>query len=124
MRGVFKMAKVKRVGSIKEFMAGDHKKPQLNNDYILIGKIIGGAATVLIYTAPTVAAAAGAGGGEFLYKDIMALFDKGVVLVIVFAGAAWGLGHRTKALEILIGVCCGYLLARHAVEIRDYLKGV
>lgn len=117
------MAKIESM-SIKAFMREDHKRPKINNDYVLIGKIIGGAATLLVYTAPTAAAAAGFGGGELLYKDIMELFDRGVVLVIVFAGAAWGLGHRTKALEILIGVCCGYLLARHAVEIRDWLKGI
>lgn len=49
-------------------------------------------------------------------------FDAGVVLVIIFSGAAWALGHRTKAIEILIGACCGYILARHAVDIRDFLK--
>lgn len=59
-----------------------------------------------------------------IYDAIMAIFDAGVVLVIIFAGAAWALGHRTKAIEIVIGVCCGYLLARHAIDIRDFLKGI
>lgn len=59
-----------------------------------------------------------------LYKSIMSLVDGGVVLVIVFAGCCWAIGHRTKAIEILIGVCAGYLLARHAIEIRDWLKGI
>ena len=59
-----------------------------------------------------------------IHKTVMTLFDGGVVLIIIFAGAAWSLGHRSKAIELLIGVCCGYLLARHAVDIRDYLKGI
>ena len=59
-----------------------------------------------------------------IHSTVMSLFDGGVVLIIIFAGAAWALGHRSKAIELLIGVCCGYLLARHAIEIRDYLKSI
>lgn len=59
-----------------------------------------------------------------VHEAVMNMFDAGVVLVIIFAGAAWGLGHRSKAMEILIGVCAGYVLARHAVDIRDFLKGI
>jgi len=59
-----------------------------------------------------------------VHGAVMNMFDAGVVLVIIFAGAAWGLGHRSKAMEIIIGVCCGYVLARHAVDIRDFLKGI
>lgn len=59
-----------------------------------------------------------------VYEAVMNVFDAGVVLVIIFAGAAWTLGHRSKAIELLIGVCCGYLLARHAIDIRDFLKSI
>ena len=59
-----------------------------------------------------------------VHSAIMGAFDVGVVMVIIFAGAAWALGHRGKALEILIGVCCGNILARHAVDVRDFLKGI
>lgn len=59
-----------------------------------------------------------------IYDTVMTLFDQGVVLVIVFAGASWMLGHRSKAIELLIACCCGYLLAAHAVEIRDFLKSI
>lgn len=59
-----------------------------------------------------------------IHNTVMTIFDGGVVLIIIFAGAAWALGHRSKAIELLIGVCCGYLLARHAIEIRDYLKSI
>lgn len=59
-----------------------------------------------------------------IHSTIMGIFDGGVVIVIIFAGAAWALGHRSKAIELLIGAACGYLLARHAIEIRDYLKSI
>lgn len=59
-----------------------------------------------------------------IYQTVMSLFDHGVVLIIVFAGASWALGHRSKAIELLIAASCGYLLAAHAVEIRDYLKSI
>ncbi|MGY3188729.1 glycosyltransferase [Lysinibacillus sp. TE18511] len=59
-----------------------------------------------------------------IHNTVMSIFDGGVVLVIIFAGASWALGHRSKAIELLIGVCCGYLLARHAIDIRDYLKSI
>lgn len=59
-----------------------------------------------------------------LYYKVMGLFDNIVPLVIVFAAGSWMLGHRSKAINTLIGVCCGYLLARNAIPIRDFLKGV
>lgn len=59
-----------------------------------------------------------------IHSTIMNMFDAAVVLIIVFAGAMWALGHRTKAIHLLISCCAGYLLARNAVAIRDLLKSV
>lgn len=59
-----------------------------------------------------------------VHGAVMNAFDSGVVIIVIFAGAAWGLGHRSKAMEILIGVCCGYVLARHAIDVRDFLKSI
>ena len=59
-----------------------------------------------------------------VHSKAMTLFDGAVVLLIIFAGASWALGHRSKAIEMLIGVCCGYLVARNAIDIRDYLKTI
>lgn len=42
--------------------------------------------------------------------------------VIVFAGTSWMLGNRTKAIEHIIGGSSGYLIIRHAKDIRDFLK--
>mgnify|MGYP007112387178 CR=1 FL=1 len=117
-----KMAKIKSVGTLSEFMSGDYMKKE---DLKAIGKIIGSTAPALVLIVPK-AAFASAVNGTFgnVYSAIMNMFDAGVVLVIIFAGASWALGHRPKAIEILIGVCCGYLLARHAIDIRDFLKGI
>lgn len=115
------MAKIKTVGTISEFLHG----PTKPSDVKVIGKVLSATAPALILIVPK-AAFATAVDGTFgnVHEAIMNMFDAGVVLVIIFAGAAWGLGHRTKAIEILIGVCCGYILARHAVDIRDFLKGI
>jgi hypothetical protein len=59
-----------------------------------------------------------------IHTAVMTAFDAGVVLIIIFAGASWALGHRSKAIELIIGVCCGYALARHAFDIRDLLKRI
>ena len=116
------MKKIKTVGRIGEFLNSD---PQHKKDGEVIIKIITASGAIIIATMPKMALAA-AVDGTFgnLHGALMRGFDAGVVLVIIFAGAAWGLGHRTKAIEILIGVCCGYILARHAVDIRDFLKGI
>jgi hypothetical protein len=42
--------------------------------------------------------------------------------VIMFAGASWMFGNRTKALEHLIGGTVGYIIIRKALIIRDFLK--
>lgn len=84
--------------------------------------IVTGALTMVL---PLTTFAAGADDTFSNIKDVvMAAFDAGVVLIIIFAGASWALGHRSKAIELLIGVCCGYTLARHAVDIRDFLKNI
>jgi hypothetical protein len=107
--------------NFKAFVNNDYKKSGIKT----VGKVISATAPALVLIVPRAALAATVNGtfGN-IHKSIMNLFDAGVVLVIIFAGAAWGLGHRTKAIEILIGVCCGYVLARHAVDIRNFLKSI
>jgi hypothetical protein len=106
------MAKTQTM-SIKEFMSGEWKQPSVTKGNILYS------ANGLVITMQNGDSAFGN-----MHEAIMNMFDKGVIVVIIFAGASWGLGHRTKAIEILIGICCGYLLARHAVDIRDFLKNI
>jgi hypothetical protein len=120
MRGEIKMAKQQAI-NFKDFMGGNHKTDEKK----VIVKILATSGTIAVMTLPRIAAAATVNStfGN-VHKAIMNAFDAGVVLIIIFAGAAWGFNHRTKAIEILIGVCCGYILARHAVDIRDFLKGI
>lgn len=59
-----------------------------------------------------------------IWDSLMIGLDWGAALVIVFAGVAWMLGHRTKAIELLIGVSIGFVVARHAIDIRDFLKTI
>lgn len=113
--------------SIKEFMSADRKKREAVEGLRQVGKVVTMAGGTLGLILPQMASAAPGGiDGTFgnVHSAIMNAFDAGIVLVIIFAGASWALGHRTKAIEILIGVCCGYVLARHAVDIRDMLSKI
>lgn len=118
------MAKIQSI-RFNSFMDGSFKKEAIKKDLKVIGKIVTTSGAIVVATMPKIAMAA-AMDGAFgnIHGAIMKGFDAGVVLVIIFAGAAWGLGHRTKAIEILIGVCCGFILANHAVDIRNFLRGI
>jgi hypothetical protein len=97
------------------------KTPQNWND---VKFVMVGAGSVLSVITPQIALAASGDTFNNLHVSIMNMFDAGIVLVFIFAGATWALGHRGKAIEICIGSCAGYLLARHSVDIRDFLKGI
>lgn len=110
-----------------DFMNGHSTRPKgdFKKDVEVIGRVITTAGGSLIVLLPkSVLAASVDGTFGNVHGAIMNMFDAGVVLVIIFSGAAWALGHRTKAIEILIGVSCGYILARHAIDIRDFLKAI
>lgn len=116
----------------KSFMDGTwNQKPEVHTAWEDIVKLCIGAGAVLAITLPDTAEAAVAvmaGGADNtfdkLHKSIMGIFDSGVVLVLIFAGACWCLQHRGRAIELTIGTASGYLLARHAVDIRDFLRGI
>jgi hypothetical protein len=61
---------------------------------------------------------------NMLFDGIMKLVDAGVVLVIIFAGSAWILHNRTRAMTIMMGVSGGYLIIRNAIHIRNFLKSL
>ena len=52
----------------------------------------------------------------------LTIVDFVVVLVIIFASSLWILGNRSRAMEILIGAGGGYILARNAVHIRNFMR--
>jgi len=108
----------------RSFMDGSYKdKPQSGAEAVKKVIAASGGTLILILPKAAFAATADATFGN-VHTAIMNIFDSGVVLVIIFAGASWCLGHRSKALEILIGVSCGYILARHAIDIRDFLSRI
>jgi hypothetical protein len=125
------MAKVQTI-SFNDFMSGAYKAPKVSRkpqtykealkDVVQIVSMSGLAYRAL--SIDTVLAAASDATFGNVHGALMKGFDAGVVLIIIFAGASWSLGHRTKAIELLICVSCGYVLARHAVDIRDFLKGI
>jgi len=73
---------------------------------------------------PTTVFAAGDDTFHRIWETIMNGLDWMAAFVIVFSGVAWMLGHRTKAIELIIGVCLGFVLARHALDIVDLLKTI
>lgn len=44
--------------------------------------------------------------------------------VIMFAGTAWMFGHRTKAIELVIGAAAGFLLILNAWDVVQFLEGL
>ncbi|MGG2024193.1 thiamine-binding protein [Gottfriedia sp. S16(2024)] len=131
------MAKTTTI-NFNDFMSGAYKtprkakltlpkrKPQTVKEAVkdVIGIISASGLAYRVISMETVLAASADATFGNVHGALMKAFDAGVVLVIIFAGASWALGHRTKAIEIIIGVCCGYVLARHAIDIRDFLKGI
>ncbi|WP_251028049.1 glycosyltransferase [Bacillus sp. ISL-77] len=85
---------------------------------------IGGGLMLLLVPKSALAATKATADQTFgnLWSAVMNIVDWIVVGVFVFAGVAWMFGHRNKALELIIGGSAGYILARHAVDIRDFLK--
>lgn len=108
----------------RSFMDGSYKNKK-KSDITVLKRVITATTGSLVMILPKAAFAATVNStfGN-VHGAIMNAFDAGTVLVIIFSGASWALGHRTKSLEILIGVACGYLIARHAVDIRDFLRTI
>lgn len=84
--------------------------------------LVGGGALYLT-TIPKVAMASAAEESWMqVWVSVLHIADWLCVGVITFAGAVWMFGNRSKAIELLIGSSSGYLVIRHAVEIRDWLS--
>ena len=112
------MAKTHTI-DFREFMTG--VKAPKSTSY----KIVRLSATTIMVMAPRTALAATADAtfGNVM-GAVMNIVDWIVVGVFIFAGVSWMFGHRGKALELIIGGAAGYILARHAVDIRDFLKTI
>lgn len=86
------------------------------------------AATVHLALLPKTAfaaiAAEAAGGDTWteIFVTVLSIADWLCVGIIIYAGITWMFGNRTKAIEFLMGGSIGYLIVRHAVDIRNWLR--
>jgi hypothetical protein len=88
-------------------------------------KIVSLGASMAAVMIPRTVLAAGANATfNHLWPTVLNIVDWICVGVFVFAGVSWMFGHRTKALELIIGGAAGYILARHAIDIKDWLKTI
>ncbi|WP_178023003.1 hypothetical protein [uncultured Paenibacillus sp.] len=68
------------------------------------------------------ATAAGAQTWATVFSTVLGITDWLCVGIIVYAGITWMFGNRTKAIEFLMGGSIGYIIVRHAVDIRNWLR--
>lgn len=113
------MAKIQTI-DFRSFMRNDSEIPKV--DAVKIVRLGAGIIAVMV-PRTALAATANATFGN-MWTAVMNIVDWIVVGVFIFAGVSWMFGHRTKALELLIGGASGYILARHAIDIRNFLKGL
>lgn len=115
----------KQTIKFSEFMDGSYKVKKKDKSVVQAVKCLTGAVPPLFILVPKIAFA-GTVNSAFgnIHGAVMNGIDAGVVLVFVFAGVSWMLGHRGKAIETLIGASCGFILCRHAIDIRDFLKTI
>jgi hypothetical protein len=80
---------------------------------------------VNVILVPTIGYAAGSEDSFVkIYDVILHVGDWLCAGTLSFSGGLWILGHRTKALEYVISASAGYILLRHAIDIRDFLKTI
>lgn len=109
----------------KSFVNGEKVRKLKNNKAVKYVVYFSQATGLFMLVAPGVASAQSKDDTfNDLWRAVMGIVDWLAVGVFVFAGTSWMFGHRTKAIELIIGGCCGYLLARHALEIVEFLKGI
>ncbi|QGF21742.1 hypothetical protein Sam112_gp40 [Bacillus phage vB_BcM_Sam112] len=118
------MAK-QQVIKFKDFMDGSYNQSKKDRSIIQSVKCLTAAVPPVLMLIPkiTLAATVSSSFGN-IHGVLMNGIDAGVVLVLLFGGCSWILGHRGKAIEVLMSVSCGYILCRHAVDIRDFLKTI
>jgi hypothetical protein len=107
----------------EKYPTGDLLK-MLEDKNLLKMVTVGGGLTLLLVPKSALAATKATADQTFgnLWHAVMNLVDWIVVGVFVFGGVAWMFGHRPKALELIIGGSAGYILARHAIDMRDFLR--
>lgn len=112
------MAKIQTL-DFKTFVKNEKKFDLTTAKIVSLGASMG---AVMI---PRTALAAGANATfNNIWPTVLNIVDWICVGVFVFAGVSWMFGHRTKALELIIGGAAGYVLARHARDVQGWLAGL
>lgn len=106
----------------KAFMNGDIVNKNKRN-IALLAKTAAGAHVFLIPYKALAATGAESTWNE-IFDTVLSIADWLCVGIIVYAGVTWMFGNRTKAIEFLMGGSIGYLIIRHAEDIRDWLKSL
>lgn len=115
----------KEVIPFKAFMDGSYKNKTDRHSIVQSIKCLTAAVPPVLLLMPKIALGATvAGSFGNIHEVLMHGIDAGVVLVLMFGGCSWILGHRGKAIEVLMSVSCGYILCRHAIDIRDFLQTI
>jgi hypothetical protein len=110
----------------KSFMNGELVEKEKKSS--VIPKAISGSYLltfpVKALAATAVPAVTGSSTWVQVFTTALGIADWLCVGVIMFAGVTWMFGNRTKAIELLMGVCSGYLVVRHSMDIMVWLRGI
>lgn len=105
------------------FLAGEVVRKDKKRTVDVIAKTAGIAHTALIPKAVFAeAAVTGSDTWVHLLMTAMSIADWLCVGIIIYAGVTWMFGNRTKGIEIMITASCGYVIIRHAIDIRNWLR--
>jgi hypothetical protein len=108
--------------NFREFMAGNVSTVERKPSYI---KPLVLTVAVNVILVPTIGYAASSEDAFVRIYDVMLnLADWMCAGTLSFAGGLWILGHRSKAIEYVISASAGYILIRHSLDIRDFLKTI
>lgn len=107
------------------FFNEDKTKSSGNRTVKVIAKVAG---AVHVAMMPHTVFAASVTAGESTFLEVLAtvlgIADWLCVGIIIFAGTTWMFGNRTKAIEFITGGAIGYVIIRHAIDIRNWLKAL
>jgi len=115
--------KVETVKWADFFASGTSVEPKVTGNPT-INKLaaIGGTAHTILMPTSVFAATAGQATFTEVLATVLGIADWLCVGIIIFAGTTWMFGNRTKAVEFITGGAIGYVIIRHAVDIRNWLK--
>lgn len=112
------MSKKVETIDFRSFIRNEYQEQNLNG----LKTIRLGATIFAIMIPQTTFAATADATFNNIWPAVMNIVDWIAVGVFTFSGVSWMFGHRSKSLEFLIGGAAGYILARHAVDLRNFLK--